>query len=44
VAARDGQAFISYYTSPLRRDPAWLTGMLFPTSIRMAVVPLDGLE
>ncbi len=44
VVVRNGQAILSYYTSPLRSDPAWLTGMLFPTSIRMAAIPLAGLE
>lgn len=41
VVTRDGQAFISYYTSPPRRDGSWLTAMFLPTSIRMAAVPLD---
>ena len=44
VVTLNGQAYISYYTSPLRADPAWLVGMLFPTSIRMAILPLALLE
>ena len=44
VVVLNEQAYISYYTSPLRPDPAWLVGMLFPTSIRMAVIPLAKLE
>jgi len=44
MALLNGQAYISYYTSPLRADPTWLMGMLFPTSIRMGIVPLAMLE
>jgi hypothetical protein len=35
--------FISYYTNDPRRDPLWVIGMLFPTSIQMAMLELSDL-
>jgi hypothetical protein len=40
---RDGALFTDYYTSDIRRDYPWLLGMLLPSDIRMARVPLDRL-
>jgi hypothetical protein len=40
VAVLNGQAYISYYSSRLHRDPAWLWGMFLPTSICMVMIPL----
>jgi hypothetical protein len=37
-------AYISYYTSPIDRDYAWLLGMLSPSSVRMVKVDLTALE
>ncbi len=38
------EAYISYYTSPIEHDYAWILGMLSPSQIRMAVVDLKALE
>lgn len=43
VLLKDGALFVSYYTSDIRRDYPWILGMLLPTNIRMAQVPLDRL-
>lgn len=40
VVLRDNAAYISYYTSPIDRDYPWLLGMLSPSEIRIARVPL----
>jgi hypothetical protein len=37
-------AYISYYTSPIKHDYAWILGMLSPSQVRMAVVDLKALE
>jgi hypothetical protein len=37
-------AFISYYTSPIDRDYAWLLGMVTPSAVRIAQVDLIALE
>jgi hypothetical protein len=37
-------AYISYYTSPIRHDYAWILGMLSPSQVRMAVVDLKALQ
>jgi hypothetical protein len=37
-------AYLSYYTSPIERDDAWLLGMLSPSAVRMAKVDLRALE
>jgi hypothetical protein len=43
VVLKDGALFASYYTSEIRRDYPWILGMVLPTDIRMAHVPLDRL-
>ncbi|HKE11895.1 MAG TPA: sialidase family protein [Myxococcota bacterium] len=43
VVLKDDSLFASYYTSDIRRDYPWILGMLLPTDIRMAQVPLDRL-
>ena len=37
-------AYISYYTSPVDHDYAWILGMLSPSQVRMAKVNLKVLE
>jgi hypothetical protein len=37
-------AYISYYTSPISHDYAWILGMLAPSQVRMAKVDLKILE
>lgn len=37
-------AYISYYTSPIDHDYAWILGMLSPSAVRMAQVDLKALE
>ena len=37
-------AYISYYTSPIDHDFAWILGMLSPSQVRMAKVDLKILE
>ncbi len=37
-------AYISYYTSPISHDYAWILGMLTPSQVRMAKVDLKILE
>jgi hypothetical protein len=44
VLLRDGYLYISYYTSDIRRDFMWLIGMMEPTAVRMARIPLARLE
>jgi hypothetical protein len=43
VVLKDDSLFASYYTSDIRRDYPWILGMVLPTDIRMAQVPLDRL-
>ncbi|HTX91723.1 MAG TPA: sialidase family protein [Anaerolineales bacterium] len=38
------KAYISYYTSPINHDFAWILGMLSPSQVRMAVVDLKAME
>jgi hypothetical protein len=44
VVLRDGALFADYYTSRTDRDYPWLLGMLLPTDIRMARIPLERLH
>jgi hypothetical protein len=44
AVVKDGELYICYYTSDIRRDPVWIVGMLDPSSIRMARVPMEALE
>ncbi len=37
-------AYISYYTSPIDHDYAWILGMLSPSQVRMAKVNLKALQ
>ena len=37
-------AYISYYTSPIKKDYSWILGMLSPSQVRMAKVDLQALE
>lgn len=37
-------AYISYYTSPINRDYAWILGMFSPSAVRMAKVDLAAME
>ncbi len=43
VALLQDEAYISYYTSPTRRDAPWITGMLTQSDIKMAKVSLASL-
>jgi hypothetical protein len=38
------KAYISYYTSPIKHDYAWILGMLSPSQVRMAVVDLKAMQ
>jgi hypothetical protein len=40
---RGNQALISYYTSNIRRDFIWFTGLLSPSPIRIARIDLDAM-
>lgn len=40
VVVRDGTLHVSYYTSDVTRDFAWVLGMFLPTEIRMATLDL----
>jgi hypothetical protein len=40
----DEKLFISYYTNDPRKDHPWVIGMLFPTSIQMAMLELKIFE
>ncbi|HEY9159812.1 MAG TPA: hypothetical protein VIS94_01820 [Desulfomonilia bacterium] len=44
VVIRDGFAYISYYTSNIKRDWPWLMGMVSASDIRIAKVDLAALE
>jgi hypothetical protein len=44
VAVRDGFLYASYYTSRVDRDYPWILGMLAPSEIRVARLPLASLE
>jgi len=37
-------AYISYYTSPIDRDYAWILGMFSPSAVRMAKVDMAAME
>jgi len=41
---RDGALWTEYYTSRIDRDYPWLLGMFLPTELRMARIPLSGLD
>jgi hypothetical protein len=40
VALRDGDLYASYYTSRIDRDYPWIVGMLSPSDVRLARLPL----
>jgi hypothetical protein len=44
VVLRGGSLYADYYTSRTDRDYPWLLGMILPTDIRMARVPLAALH
>ena len=44
VIVTGDKAYISYYTSPINHDYAWILGMLSASQVRMAVVDLKALE
>ncbi len=44
VVTRGDDLYISYYTSPVKRDYPWIMGMLSPSNIMMAQVSLTKLE
>jgi hypothetical protein len=44
VALHEGSLYASYYTSRVDRDPPWIIGMLSPSEIRIARLPLSVLE
>jgi hypothetical protein len=43
AVVREGHVYISYYTSDIARDYIWIFGMIEPTAVRMARIPLDRL-
>jgi hypothetical protein len=44
AVVKDGFVYIAYYTNDIRKDYIWLFGMIEPTEIRMAKIPLKDLE
>jgi len=44
AVVREDVLYACYYTSDIRRDPVWIIGMLDPSSIRMARIPLPAVE
>ena len=44
VVLHGGSLYASYYTSRIDRDYPWIVGMLQPSEIRIARLPLAGLE
>ncbi len=41
---RDGYLYTTYYTNDTRRDYPWLLGLVMPSDIMMARIPLENLE
>lgn len=41
---KDGYLFTTYYTNDTRRDYPWLLGLVMPSDILMARIPLENLE
>lgn len=44
AAMRDGKLYVSYYTSDITRDFPWVIGLVLPSDIMLAQVPLDQLR
>jgi hypothetical protein len=44
VVIRDDDLYISYYSSDITRDYAWLLGAVMASDILMAKIPLEKLE
>ncbi len=44
AVVRDGDVLVAYYTSDPERDYPWLLGMVMPTRIRIARIPLSELQ
>ncbi len=44
VVIRGDEVYISYYTNNIKRDYAWILGMVSPSDIRLAKINLPSLE
>jgi len=44
VVMKDGDLFVSYYTSTIRRDYSWLLGLVLKSDIQMARIGLEKLS
>lgn len=44
VAIKDGDLYVSYYTSNVERDYSWLLGLVMPSDIMIARIPLERLD
>lgn len=44
VVIQGDEMYVSYYTSPVKKDPTWVEGMFGRTDIRMARVSLPAME
>ncbi|MCP4755089.1 MAG: hypothetical protein GY866_29780 [Proteobacteria bacterium] len=44
VVLKDGCAYATYYTNDIEKEWPWLYGMIQPSHIRLAKIPLDALE
>jgi hypothetical protein len=44
IAMRGNELYVSYYTSDVKEDPAWVVGMFQPSAIKMARVSLPAME
>ena len=44
VVIKDDDLYVSYYSSDVGRDYAWLLGAVMPSDVWMAKVPLSNLE
>ncbi len=44
AVVRDGFLYTTYYTNDTRRDYPWLLGLVMPSHVMMARIPLESLE
>ena len=44
AVVRDGFLYTTYYTNDTRRDYPWLLGLVMPSHVMMARIPLENLE
>jgi hypothetical protein len=44
VVIRNDSVYVSYYTNDIQRDYPWILGMVLPSDIRIARIPLCGLD